>query len=848
MKKTLAIAGAVLGAVCLVTIVQAQVVRQLTDYRAPGFNGAAIDDAATVVFTVSTTDQFGTNPENSIQLLEWSFPGPVGSQAGTFADGVADVPVSVTDDGTQVVFVSPSDPVGENHDGSLELFLMTSDGSSVVQITHAPLPGAGSVREGAISGSGNRVAFIANTDPLGINPGHAEQVFVADPSTLDLTQLTNSTGGEFADLTISDFGALVAFAHDGDLVGDNPDGSTEVFVIFVDSGIVKQVTDSPTDSSTDPVISGGGTQIAFNGPGGVYLVTPGGAPVLLVEGEDPTITDDAAFVYYGADGLPDGSREIWEIPAAGGASTMLTSSTDGIGNGLPVVSGDGGRVVFRSSGGEYPGGNNPDGGGELVIMDSDGSDIEQLTVTDPGSGGVFLWEPLITEDGSRVVFIQPWDLCRIQADGSDFFCLATEGIVENPSVTGDGSTMAFESDGDPTGQNPDNQRQIFQVQDDGSGLIQLTPGECDAVQPAIAANGGLVVFQALSCDLDGQNADGSPELYAVPAGGGPFTQVTDDDDYSYKLPQISNDGQWVAYQSGGNHDGLNPDESIEVLRARTDGTWVERVTSSEYGASSPDISGDGGLVVYASRDDPLGTNPDHNLEVFVYEAETTTTRQLTVTSSGDSHVPAISGDGAYVYFLSTAPFFEELADEQDDVYRVALGTGVVERAGGLRDPRSDFNPGSWRVRGPLAVGGDGSRAVFEGRANPVDRNHDLNKTDEIWLVDFSTPAKVHPSKATPTVVTWDVEPSPVRYDVIRGDVAGLQAGPAGTVDLGPVACLEDDSPDATTLGFEDPDEPVPGQAFFFLYRGSQGIDDGPGTWGQGSGDAERVAGAGSCDP
>jgi hypothetical protein len=148
----------------------------------------------------------------------------------------------------------------------------------------------------------------------------------------------------------------------------------------------------------------------------------------------------------------------------------------------------------------------------------------------------------------------------------------------------------------------------------------------------------------------------------------------------------------------------------------------------------------------------------------------------------------------------------------------------------------------WRV----ATAGDGSLAIFEGIANPVDLNPDLSA--EVWLVDFAIPATIHVSRTTPTLVTWDVEPNALRCDVIRGDVADLQPGPSNTVDLGPVVCLEDDSPDATTLGFEDPDDPAPGQAFFFLYRGSQGVDDGPGSWGQGTGDAERAAGAGSCVP
>jgi hypothetical protein len=84
--------------------------------------------------------------------------------------------------------------------------------------------------------------------------------------------------------------------------------------------------------------------------------------------------------------------------------------------------------------------------------------------------------------------------------------------------------------------------------------------------------------------------------------------------------------------------------------------------------------------------------------------------------------------------------------------------------------------------------------------------------------------------------------------VIRGDVDNLAPGTAGSVNLGPVVCLENDSPDSNTLGFEDPVQPPPGHAFFFIYRGSRGLNYGPGSWGQSSNGSERAPGTGVCAP
>jgi hypothetical protein len=88
----------------------------------------------------------------------------------------------------------------------------------------------------------------------------------------------------------------------------------------------------------------------------------------------------------------------------------------------------------------------------------------------------------------------------------------------------------------------------------------------------------------------------------------------------------------------------------------------------------------------------------------------------------------------------------------------------------------------------------------------------------------------------------------IRYDVLRGDVANLGPGVGSTIDLGPVVCVEDDSPDGSTAGSEDVPQPAPGHAFFYLYRGTNGLNYGPGSWGQGSAGGERTPGGSTCAP
>ena len=139
-----------------------------------------------------------------------------------------------------------------------------------------------------------------------------------------------------------------------------------------------------------------------------------------------------------------------------------------------------------------------------------------------------------------------------------------------------------------------------------------------------------------------------------------------------------------------------------------------------------------------------------------------------------------------------------------------------------------------------------SRIVFDGQDDTTEQNPDHSY--DLWLVDMAKEPGIRVGPGAPTFVSWDYEAGPLRYDVIRGDAANLAPGPPGTVDLGPVVCLENDSPDADIRGFEDAAVPPVGHAFFFLFRGSRGLNYGPGTWGQSTSGAERVPGSGACAP
>jgi formylglycine-generating enzyme required for sulfatase activity len=94
--------------------------------------------------------------------------------------------------------------------------------------------------------------------------------------------------------------------------------------------------------------------------------------------------------------------------------------------------------------------------------------------------------------------------------------------------------------------------------------------------------------------------------------------------------------------------------------------------------------------------------------------------------------------------------------------------------------------------------------------------------------------------AAATWFEWDAPGmSGVVYDLVRGDVSNL-SGDAGGIALGPLTCIENDSPDESSQSLPDTGTPPVGAAFFYLVRFQQGPAVGP--WGFGSDGRGRTGG------
>ena len=852
----------------------AGVVRNVTRSMTTSFDWVMFNGTGSELFIATSSDQFspGSNPDHVFQIAVFDPATGAGTQLTSFPAPLTHVRhnIAVSEDGQWLAFISHGDLVpGQNGNRNSEVFVLNRTTMQLAQITHDDATRPGQATRVALSGDGTRLTFASTSNLTGNNPQHAGQVFVADRDGSDLAQVTSAPGGAVDHLWISDDGTRLAFSHNGNLTGGNGDGNEEVYSMAVGDAAPRQITSSTSGNSTGANISGDGNTLVWestanptggNGDGLLEIFAADWTTATITQvtnstgtggrqSRQPWPTDDGQQIFFASNQAPVTSQGIYEIFKINRNGTGLTRLTT-IGQDAehPVVSGGGERFGTWLEGGMYT----ATGSGTGVLK------LINRAVPDVGY-------PDLSTDGMKISLEGTWNATGLNPDGSlEVFFTQRTGPL-NPLVQltqlgagdyagrnvmdGAGTRVYYESSGNPLGTNTDHNGEIFGINTDGTGLRQYT--SCTSAigafsgYPEVSDNGSKIAFTSV-CNLTGGNADQGGEIFLVNPNGTGLVQLTSApspspfERYVY-WPRLDSTATWITFSGNANLGGTNTEGNFEVWRMKTDGTSRTQLTSTAADHSFyPDISGDGTKVVFLSQADLTGQNTDHNADVFLWTSGAVPPlRQLTQTTGEDNASVRLSRDGRYVYFISKYRFGETPATGTNYwLYRVDTGTFAIERSGGFGSEASTF---TWWP----AVSGDGSKVVYATESGDASGRN----ADDYWeinLVDYSVPNAPIPSPGlVPTTTTFEEEPGALNFDVIRGDVASLSADPTN-VFLGPVLCLENDSGDANTAGFPDPDSPGEGEVFFYLFRASKGIAAGPGSYGTGSPGKVRVAGAGDC--
>ena len=189
--------------------------------------------------------------------------------------------------------------------------------------------------------------------------------------------------------------------------------------------------------------------------------------------------------------------------------------------------------------------------------------------------------------------------------------------------------------------------------------ITRTPERTLNLNPTISGDGRRIAFES-TADLTGATVNSGANFHTLRADitgdGATFTHIAAS---RAPAPAISRDGSRLAFASRENLTGENPDGNSEIflsdgarLRQITDTSPLDAARRVGDGNFQPSISGDGKLLAFSSNRDLTGANPDANLEIFIYDSDANSTTQITATAGTIGASDAkLSGDGTRVAFI-----------------------------------------------------------------------------------------------------------------------------------------------------------------------------------------------------
>ncbi|HEV2882185.1 MAG TPA: Ig-like domain-containing protein [Pyrinomonadaceae bacterium] len=204
--------------------------------------------------------------------------------------------------------------------------------------------------------------------------------------------------------------------------------------------------------------------------------------------------------------------------------------------------------------------------------------------------------------------------------------------------------------------------------------ITTTPEHALSLNPTISGDGQRVAFES-NANLTGANSSGgSARFHALRVDlSGARDAFTDVAASRAPAPAMSRDGSRLAFASHENLTGENADGNSEIflfaderLQQITHTSPRDPAQRTAEGNFQPSVSDDGSLVAFASNRDLTGANPDANLEIFLYDHAARTFKQLTdATHTTNSSDAKISGDGTRIAFIRDA----QAAGGDDDARR-----------------------------------------------------------------------------------------------------------------------------------------------------------------------------------
>jgi Tol biopolymer transport system component len=326
---------------------------------------------------------------------------------------------------------------------------------------------------------------------------------------------------------------------------------------------------------------------------------------------------------------------------------------------------------------------------------------------------------------------------------------SAEPIGATTQGYGEGRFIAFVSSAVGIGGSTGAHRQIF-WRDQLTGETKLVSataagaeGNGDSWAPAISADGLAVAFESYASNLVAGDTNGVRDVFGWsaldPTGierlsvgtGGVQANAA-----SYG-PTVSGDGRVVAFLSGASNltPGVTGINAIHVIRrdvvAGTNKLISVNASGAPQEAGNPVLSEDGNRLAFSTFWPLLASDTNNLWDIYLYEHSASSLQRVSLTSTGGernqgtesasrSVAPAISGNGRYVAYATTASnVVPGDTNGTQDVFVTDVQTGTVTRAS-VSSAGVQGNADSPVGQGErLALSHDGTWVAFSTASNTL---------------------------------------------------------------------------------------------------------------------------------
>lgn len=228
-------------------------------------------------------------------------------------------------------------------------------------------------------------------------------------------------------------------------------------------------------------------------------------------------------------------------------------------------------------------------------------------------------------------------------------------------------------------------------------------GNGDSIVKAVAENGSLVFFQSVATNLVSSDTNLAEDIFVKNTSTGITTRVSTNTsgveaNGASSLSAVSADGRYVAFASLAQNLVTSDTNSLQdvflkdlqtggVTRVSTDSAGNQALGGSSFMPALSGMSADGRFIAFTSGATNLVQNDGNSFnDAFVKDMVTGITRLVSTDSfgnqgNGNSTVQAISADGRFVAFESTATnLVSGDLNNAQDVFVKDLLTGTTTRA------------------------------------------------------------------------------------------------------------------------------------------------------------------------